>query len=200
MGHAHGIAWNDKMIEEEIFKCMKSLNIDRMPSRSEVEMVTSNTALSNKISKTGGYYEWAKKLNIKIKDSETCLGLEYEHKFNNFMLELGYSSLVTTIKAPYDVLVEGGTKIDVKVSKGYNNANGFSFSFNLESKIPKCDFYAFYCINDKQTKLLIVPSNVMTGKKQLSIGLTSKYDCYIDQFGLINDHIEFIAQLKKHCF
>lgn len=201
MGYSHGREWNEYDIKTEILNVVDALNLDRMPTNKECIEVTQSCALSNVISKRGGFYYWAEKLGLKKKNSETLVGLEYEHIFNKEMLDYGYDSEVTPVQFPYDVLIEGGTKVDVKVSKGYESEKaGFFFTFNLEHKIPKCDFYVFYCVNEKMNKRLIVPANVLTGIKQFSIGLKSRYDCYIDQVFLIHDHVKFMENLKEYVY
>ena len=77
MGHSHGIKWTDEKIKEEIIKVKESLCLERMPTRSEIELVMGNSALTDKISKTKGYYGWAEELNLTIKESETTFGKKY---------------------------------------------------------------------------------------------------------------------------
>ena len=43
--------WTDEKIKEEILNVKRALMLNRMPSRSEIELVTRNAALTNKISK-----------------------------------------------------------------------------------------------------------------------------------------------------
>ena len=59
---------------------------------------------------------------------------------------------------------------DVKASRLYRGKQGEFYTFNLESKYPKCDFYIAYCINESDVaeKVLIIPACVMAGKSQLS--------------------------------
>lgn len=71
MGYVKGIKWDDDLIESKIHEVMRVLSISRMPSASETELILRNSSLSNKISKTGGFSKWAKKLGLEIKESET---------------------------------------------------------------------------------------------------------------------------------
>ncbi len=197
MGYSHGRSWSEEDVINEIQNVVKALDLDRMPTNKECIEVTKSCALSNVISKRGGFYHWGDKLGLKPKNSETLVGLEYEHIFNEEIIDLGYNSKITPVQFPYDVLIESATKVDVKVSRGYyNKKTGFYFTFNLEYKLPKCDFYVFYCVNEKMNKRLVIPAHVLTGIKQLSIGLKSKYDCYIDKTNLIIDHIGYMQELK----
>ena len=96
----------------------------------------------------------------------------------------------TGVRFPYDILVNGKTKIDVKASRLFKGRTGFFYTFNLESKYPKCDFYIAYCINERDIaeKVLIIPACVMAGKSQLSVGENSIYDKYNFRWDLIEKH------------
>ncbi len=184
MGHSHGIKWTDEMVKKEIRKVMESLNIDRMPSRKEIELVTQNSSLTNKISKSGGFYHWAERLGLGIKSSETSLAIIKEKEIAEYITErLGWETELTPLKFPYDILVGGVVKIDVKFSNGYDYGNGRYFSFNLEYTMPKCDVLVLVCSKEKT---LVIPAHVFLGKNQVSIGNESKYDKYQDRWDIIN--------------
>ena len=174
----YGKVWTEEKVGKEILKVMDSLGIKRMPSRSEIENVTGNSRLTNKISKNGGYYAWAEKLGLSVKQSDTYLGIKHEKMIAEKITEItGFYTELTSVKFPYDILVGGCVKIDVKFSNGYNNVNGFSYSFNLEHDMQRCDLYVFVCGDEK---ILIIPSHVLLGKKQFSVGVNSAYDKYKD--------------------
>lgn len=195
MGHSHGVEWTNEMIEDEIKKSMIILGIERMPSNKEVILSLGNHGLSNKISKTGGFYHWARKLNLEIKGSETKLGVQKEKEISEFINnELKWSSELTPVKFPYDILIERCIKVDVKYSGGYNYEHGFYYSFNLEYEIPKCDLLVLVCGCEKT---IIMPSHIMYGKKQVSIGSESKYDKYKDRWDLIKSMHENICNLDS---
>jgi len=200
MGYAHGTMWNDELIKEKILGCMKSLNIDRMPSRTEMDLVYKDSSLSNKLCKSGGIYSWANKLNIPIKDSETLKGIRYEEIFKEKLISIGYKAELTPVKFPYDILCQDFVKIDVKVSMGVYTNDSFYFTFNLEYKIPKCDIYAFYCVNDKQSKLYIIPSHKLIGIKQLSVGLVSEYDIYVDRYDLLDCYVKQLDVINSQIY
>jgi len=194
MGYSHGKRWTNEMIEQGIKDTMAQLNLQRMPSKSEIEFVMNNSALSNKIAKTGGFYYWAEKLNLDKKQSETLKSMEWEYNCMEFLSRFGNSEL-TPLKFPYDVLYQGCCKIDVKVSKKTFLNGSASYSFNLEYKYPKCDFYVFYCVDGDKVKDLVVPAHVMTGKKQLCIGLKSKYDIYEGNWADIFKYAEYMKMV-----
>lgn len=193
MGYAHGNKWTNKLVEEEIYKVMDALNLKRMPSRSEMKLVREDDALSNKISKTGGFKKWANKLNLEIKNSETQLGQEFEIFVKNFLnKKLGYEFTITSTRHPYDLYFKG-VKIDVKVgNRYYYDENNYYHSFNLEKIPPTCDIYICMCKNNENIdKILIIPSVDISNLNQLSVGKDSIYDKYIDRYDIIKKYYEF---------
>ncbi len=144
MGYAHGTKWTDEKIENEIYNVINVLNIDRMPTKTEIGIVTKNHGLNNKISRSGGYKYWANKLGLDIKDSETRLGQEWEVYTKNIIESRGYYVEKMTTRHPYDLLINNNIKVDVKVSN-YYHGKGFKYhTFNLENKYHNCDI--FICI------------------------------------------------------
>ena len=53
-------SWQQKT-KNEILEVVKSMGIDRMPTRAEIKRVTGNEALTNRIMKNGGFKEWSQK-------------------------------------------------------------------------------------------------------------------------------------------
>ena len=178
MGYALGTKWDDNRIKSELKNVMAALGIDRMPSRTEMDSVTHNTALSNKVMKTGGIRYWAKELGLELKNSETTLGNNYEYIDMNLFTEKGYKVNKMTTKHPYDLFVNDHVKVDVKVSH-YYHSNEFSYhTFGLGKKYQNCDIFICICLddNDKVVKNLIIPSDFLIGQRQLSVGTNSTYD------------------------
>lgn len=183
--------YSEDWVVKEIEKIMATLNINHMPSRSEIEAVTKSTKLVNLIIRTGGFRAWAEKLNLKIKGSETEFGYMYEKLTQKHIADMGYSAELTPVKFPYDILVDGVTKLDVKAGREYHCPTGTSwYSFNLEAVYPKCDFLVVYCIGTiKVDRTYIIPAHVLRGCKQLSMGKDTKYRKYADRWDLIEKHI-----------
>jgi len=194
-GHSESSKWNDELIEKEIRNVMKSLNVERMPSKSECESVKSSTALSNKIAKTYGFYGWAEKLGLEAKSSGTQKGLKTEKNVLKLIKEnTGLNPDQTSVKSPYDILVNDKVKVEVKYSKGFKNAY---YTANLYNGLQKADVLVFICENEELgNKNLIIPSHLIQGLKQLSIGKTSRYDKYIDRWDYINMFDDFMKSIK----
>lgn len=201
MGYTHGKMWTQNKIAAEIMTAKNKLEIKRMPTVSELKNINMGD-LSNAIAKSNGFKWWAEALNLPVKNSETGLGKKYEKIFADFIYKkLKYNSQQMSMKFPYDVLIEGLVKVDVKCGYVYTNSRvGSFYTFNLETANRKSDFLACYCLNKDKSihKTYIIPAIVMQGKTQLSVGIvTSKYDKFIDRYDLISDYLNFYQDKLK---
>lgn len=181
--------WDEEMIKREVLSVVKALNLDRMPTRKEAELVVGDSSLTNKISKTGGFKMWSEKLGLELKESETKFGNEYEFVVKEILEELGYGVEKMTTKHPYDLLVNDNIKIDVKTSRFYENKDGARYhSFNLDKKHHNCDIFICICLDcdEEIKKCLIIPSKYLMGRKQLSVGINSIYDRFDKEFKYID--------------
>ena len=203
MGYSHGKRWTYEDIKNEIYEVIDFLGIQRMPSRQEIEDYYSNSSLTNKISKTGGLYKWAKILGLEVKKSDTKLGIQYEQTIKEKLEKIGFTCELTSIRHPYDILVNGRVKIDVKV-ENISKVRGYDvYSFRLEKRMQTCDLYVAICLDEKKQmkKTYVIPSSIMSGKCQLCIGVwKSKYDVFLEGWDLINDFdiaMKKIEELRK---
>lgn len=196
MGHTHGIKWTDEKVKKEILKVKETLCLDRMPTRNEIIQVTNSNALPSKITKTKGYYGWAKELNLKIKNSETTFGKEQEIYLKNKLENMGYSVYKMAQNYSYDLLVNDNIRIDVKASRLYKGKNGSYYTFNLYKKYATCDLYVCLCYSEekKLDKTLIIPAHKLK-ITQLSVGKKSSYDKYKDRYDLINTYDSFYQEV-----
>lgn len=197
MGYAHGTEWNDVLVKKEIIKVKNSLNLERMPTRKEIELVTKNSRLTNRISRTRGYYGWAKELNLPIKESETTLGKKYEYKIKNILEEQGFKVEKMQQNYPFDLLINDNVKIDVKVARPYSTTENYIFhTFNLYRKYATCDIYICVCLekNEDIERILIIPSAKLKNT-QLSIGKDSYYNKFNNCFNYIIQYTNFYNQI-----
>ena len=199
MGHIWGTKWDDNRIKSEVKNVMTALGIDRMPTRTEMDSVTHNTALSNKVMKTGGIRYWAENLGIELKNSETTLGNDYEFKVKEMLEHKGYKVEKMSTKHPYDLLVNDYIKIDIKVSHYYHGYGYKSHNFRLSKEYHNCDIFICVAIDDEGNiiKNLIIPSKFLMGIKQLAIGVNSKYDKFDNKFEYIDKFDSFYASLQE---
>ena len=196
MGYTHGIKWSDELVVSEINKVRNILSIDRMPTRSEIDEVLGNSGLTNRIIKTGGFREWAERLqlNKKLCDSET--GYKYEQFAMKLLKEKGYKVEKMSTQHPYDLLIDDSVKVDIKVSNiGYVEGSRVH-TFRLAKKNATCDIYILFALNynEEVEKLLIIPSHKLK-ITTLCMGQKSKYNKYIDKWEYIKKLTETYLDL-----
>lgn len=199
MGYTHGTKWTDDLVEEYLLNIIKALDINRMPSRTEIKLVMGDDSLSNKIARAGGFRMWAEKLGLKLKESETSLGNEYEFIVKEILEELGYQVEKMTTKHSYDLLVNDNIKIDVKVSRYYKSKEStFKYhTYNLEKKYHNCDIFICVGLSEDEDieKILVIPSKYLMNRKQLSTGVTSSYDRFNKRFDYIEKYVQFYNEI-----
>ena len=188
MGYAHGTQWDNQKIIFEIEKAKSLLDIQRMPTNSELRDILGNYSLSNAISKRGGFLFWAEQLKLSTKKSDSKKGWEYESIVLDLMNKSGIDAELTPVKHPYDIFTTYGAKIDVKASKVYKNG---SYVFRLVKTQPTCDFYCLCCVNEK-VRFFIIPS-ILLCQVQLNF-YADKWKEYEDKWELIKKHDNFLSQ------
>ena len=173
---------------------MRDLNINRMQYSVEIKRVTNNSKLTNAIRRHGGYKYWAKKLNLSQSECETRIGLKEELYIKTFLESKGYKVEKMTTKHPYDLLINGNIKIDVKASNKYTSSIGWSsYSFNLEKNNPTCDLYVIRCLQDNKT--LVIPSKFLKQNQLCITDKESKYDKFKDRWDYVEKYDKFYKSL-----
>lgn len=69
MGYVFGTQWTDDMVQAKILDCVSALGLKRMPSRAEFHDFYGSDALTNRIRRSGGYYDWADRPGLPMKES-----------------------------------------------------------------------------------------------------------------------------------
>jgi hypothetical protein len=197
MGCTQRIQWTEEKVKEKVLEAINKLQLDRMPSREELDQYYHNSALSCRISKTGGFYSLAQSLGYQVKRSHTSIGTVFENLISDILVKKGYSVEKMTVRHPYDLLVNGSVKIDVK-SSYLCKYNGSIYTFSLRKKHPTCDLFIAVTLRDDGSinKIYIIPSIKLTGKTQLTIGeKTSAYNVYINCWHYIDHYNQFVGGL-----
>jgi hypothetical protein len=137
--------------------------LGRMPTHSEVP----NT-LSSVIARRGGYAGWADRLGLQSKASETLLGRGIEGVVSTELRSRGHTVERQTVKAPFDLLVNGVTRIDVKAANygewAHRNGTmvrGYVFAGLKRGK--DSDVFILACLRDeKPFAYFVVPAPAAT--------------------------------------
>lgn len=199
MGYTHGKKWTKEEIEKSILKVVDEYELNRMPSRSEVESFFGDTSLTNAISRRYKWYDLAKELGLPIKESDTYFGKKQEEIARQTLVAKGFEVRKMSQNFPYDLLVNDCVKIDVKASRLYEGEAGSFYSFNIEKPFPTCDIYLLYLLNADRTtkKVLVIPSKIVPYNTQISVGeKKSKYDKYADKWEYIERYSEFFEEIN----
>lgn len=186
MEHSYRTPWTDELVEAKILECVNGLELNRMPSRQEFHDFYGNDALTNRIRRSGGYYDWAIRLGLKMKSSETQIGKDGELLAKELLERRGFTVERMTTRYPYDLYVDGAVKVDVKTAhltqiKGYG-----CYSFNLEKRAPTCDIYFLIALGIENETVYIVPA--FANQTQICIGAKNTiYKKYIDRYDIIQN-------------
>ena len=198
MGYTHGKKWSHSEIKDEIYKVMKCLNINRMPTSVECNRVTGNSRLSSVINRRGGFNWMSNNMGLEQSKCETRLGRDTEIKIKEMLESKGYKVKQMCVKHPYDLLVDENVKIDVKASHKYKSQTGWSsYSFNLEKSNPTCDIYVVVCIDEEGSfeKILVIPSKMLRQTQLCITGGNSKYDIYKNRWDYIEQYSNFYENI-----
>lgn len=175
--------WTEKLISDSIMNVVNSMHISHMPTRNEIRDFYGNDALTNKVSKTYGYYGWAKKLKLPLKKNDTLTGKIGEEEAAQLLRANGYFVKQMPQNHPFDLLVNGLVKIDVKYSHLYRGPSGDFYSFALRKKYPSCDIY--FLISEDSRAFIVPSKNVQ--QLQISVGkVHSKYEKYLWRYDIID--------------
>ena len=185
--------WSDDSIKEALQYMISKTGQSTLPTYEEIRQFYGNYKLSNAMRRNGGPAKFAKELGLEVKDCESQLVFNYEDYFIDEMVKSGHiCTHVNILKDayPYDVLVDNAVKVDVKVSRKFGNYGGSPYyTFNLEKNNQTCDVYACYCIEEDKdnnayvSKFYTIPASVLSGKRQLSIGMgPGKYTEFMNNY------------------
>ena len=186
--------WTDRKIAEEIMKIANQFNPPKMPTRAEAENMYGNCGLSVAISKNGGFEYWAKRLGLPQGNSETALAIQIENEFAEALTDRGYDAELTSTKRPYDILVDGCVKVDVKAANTSYVRGCPIHAYRLAKRQHTCDFYIFHEVDTDTT--YIVPAHICSGQVQVEMGEdSSKYMPFKEAWDLIGKASDFYKSL-----
>lgn len=187
--------WTEEKIKDSILDLADKFDPIRMPTNREIKEMTGSCALSMAIQKSGGYRFWAKQLGLEQKKSETKMAQKWERITASILERYGHKVELTSAKHPYDILVDGCVKIDVKAANISEVRGTEVYAYRIAKPQQTCDFYVC-CENDGDHRMYVIPANAVNGQKQIEMGaITTKYDFYKEAWYLIDDTAEFFKRL-----
>lgn len=192
--------WNPEIAKSEITRIRNEIGIDRMPTRNEILAHENNMSLCSYISRSLGYYGYAKELGLGIKESETTTGKSCEHEIAYKLESQGHKVDQMSQNYPYDLYIDDCLKIDVKYGNMYRGQKGNFFRFSWDKKYPMCDIYVLVSgESDGHKKTIrIIPSCHVSNVSGISIGEhNSIYDVYIDRWDYIDEYLKFYSGIKE---
>ena len=135
-------------------------------------------------------------MSLKQKKSETALGIHGEQVMADVLRGLGFTVEATSVKHPYDLLIDGCVKVDVKTANTSYVRGCPVHAYRLAKKQHTCDFYVFF-ENDTDA-IYVVPAHVCTGQVQVEMGSGSKrYAKFKDAFYLIRECVKLFQAMDE---
>lgn len=118
------------------------------------------------------YKGWAKRLGLDMKQSDTLFGHEWEAYIHGLLTATGHESVRQTTRAPFDILVDGRVRLNVKAARWHEYGPCRGFFFGIGKTWKNCDAFALVKVSEKPPEVLWVPSSEA---QQQTITLTGKH-------------------------
>lgn len=170
--------WTDADVEREIRAMARSYG--RMPSAREMAL-HGRTDISNQVSRRGGFRQWAKRLGLKTKSSETLMGQLWELHEADLFHSLGMVVERQSTKSPFDLLVDG-RRVDVK--SAHRSQHGFAFAGLKNGR--DADVFDLLCIEggDVMRRFVVPASEARVSTLTISPLSLSGRGTYSDFMGI----------------
>lgn len=172
--------WNEAKVAQQILENYNATG--RFPTCSFLKESGQN-ALSCEIVRTGGFLKWSERLGISRQHSDSDTGWSGEIDVAEILKQNGLESKRSeNVKWPFDLLVEGVLRVDVKTAKyaTYGHCSGWFFRIG---KTPQADLIALYQSDDKSIHW--IPWN-MVPSTNVTITKTGKtYSCWKNNMELV---------------
>lgn len=190
--NGYGHKWTEDKLRDELLKCIDLLMLDRMPTAEELKSIGRND-VHVKVSRTKKYSGWAKELGLQLKSCETRVGQEWEGQLASFIALIGPHRVERmSTKYPYDLLIDGCVKVDVKTAKPHYKFGYRVQTFGINKTEPTCDIYILVALdeNGKMEKMYVIPSHLMK-MKTFHLRSESTWDAYIGRWDFIRKYSDF---------
>lgn len=182
--------WTKDLIAEKILEVVRGLDLTCMPTRNQINQYFGDDRLTNKVSKTLGYYGWAKELGLPVQENDTRKGKLAEIEVANWLRDLGYEVKQMLQNYPFDLLINNTVKVDVKFSNLGQDGNGYHYySYAIRKPYPTCDLYILVAHREGEDRYFIVPSKEVM-QQQITIGEhQSIYNQYLFRLDILDQYI-----------
>ena len=132
------------MVSEQLL--MVAAGTAVMPSNSELRSLGRND-LAIQIARRGGFLQWAKRLGLTRKASDSDTGWGGEKDLAEKLTKAGFIvTRMDKVKSPYDLSIENSVRVDVKSARyaEYGACRGWFYRI---AKNPQADVIALYQID-----------------------------------------------------
>jgi hypothetical protein len=175
-------------------------SIGRMPSNSYL-LQSGMSWLSNWIARNGGFVEVAARLNLQREHSDSDTGWQGEKEVQAILECNGFEvQRSQQVKSPFDLLIDGVVKVDVKTSSlttRQNSQSGGSVTgwFYRIGKMPQADIVALFCMDSKD--IFLIPWNQLPHTNVTLSQGGGKYRKYMNNFAALRRLCELRS--KESC-
>lgn len=166
------VKWTDDMVASQLCEAATKLG-GRMPSANDLRAMGLES-LASRASRVGGLLAWAERLGLPTgTDAHSpAFGESWEAYVVAVLTANGYAAEQQKRHAPFDVLVNGKVRVDVKASRHHDYGAVRGFTFWLGKSRQKCDVFALVKVDGLTPPILWVPSSEA---QQQTITLTEKH-------------------------
>lgn len=185
-------SWTDDMVESELVDICQS--IGHMPSNSELGRM-SRTDLANQIARRGGFFKWSERVGYDRTFSCTDMGRSGERIVASIVNLMGHKAEQRkAVKSPYDLLVDGLVRVDVKTANQVNYV-GFPAWYYRIGKHVQSDLVILF---QADTLIAHVLPWFIVNTTNITISPTSKkYDAYKNAWNLLDAMVESRTREQK---
>lgn len=188
-------SWTTSLIESELRAICISFGY--MPSCQQMRDLGRNDLMCA-ITKNGGLFAWSDRVGFKRRASDSDFGWYGEEIVASILRERGHRvERSVAVKAPFDLLVDGVLRIDVKTANlaTYKNrgipCSGWYYRIG---KIPGSDLVALLKADTKD--IYFIPWDACP-RGNITITSGGKYTQYANRFDIVQRHVESLTQLKR---
>lgn len=133
--------WTDRILADQLQEICGG--IGRFPSAADLRGMGRGD-IASQLSRRGGFRAWAKRLGVPHASSDSDFGWEGEAHCADLLRSKGFRvEARTSIKCPYDLIIDGVVRVDVKTARRASYGAGSGWYYRI-GKHVQCDVVALY--------------------------------------------------------